>query len=108
MSAASYRICRELQTKSGEKVLIYVDFPRIVDDSGDMICEYGVIVGSREFTGTCHGTDGIQAMYLALRSIHSRIDLINNSRTDENKVYWRGGMHEEDLGLPPYTESWLR
>ena len=102
--ASKKRFYRELRDGDGKIIRIYVDVPHQVGPRGDMECEYGIETEKKTFTGRTPGIDGIQAIYLALQSLHSRLDLINSERTPAARIRWSGGMNEDDLGLPSHCE----
>src|SRR5688500_6307432 len=84
---------RELQTKSGDKACIFVQWPTPSPDREDeFLCRYGVETSEETTKGKSYGADQLQALYLALRGLHSMIGLINSRRSDDDKIFWRGGM----------------
>jgi uncharacterized protein DUF6968 len=97
---------RELQTNSGEKVYIFVQWPKPSRKvKGDFFCRYGVETSERTIKSKTYGTDRLQALYLALRGLHSMIDLVNSKRSDDDKIFWHGGMSIDDLGLPRWDSD---
>ena len=94
---------REFRTDSGEEVSVYIDFP-IESPEQDIVfsCRHGVVTKAKTFERLCYGTDGIQALYLALLSLNSMIDKLNSDRSQDNRIFWTGGMNKDDFGLPRY------
>ena len=106
MSELPETLWRELQTKSGDKVYVFVQWPTASQEREDeFLCKFGVETSEKMTTSKTFGTDQIQALYLALRGLHSIVDKINSQRSDSDRIIWRGGMNVDDLGLPRWDSD---
>ena len=106
MSELPPALLRELQTRSGENLCVFVDWPSPSPKREDeFICTFGIKTSRKTAKGEAYGIDGLQALYAGLRSLQALIVKFNAERSEEDKIFWVGGMDADDLGLPSYDRG---
>jgi hypothetical protein len=75
---------------------IHLGFP--TREGQDFICRYFLVGFGSDKIRHAYGADGIQALFMALRSIAT--DLYTSQDWKKGNITWEGGVKCGDLGLP--------
>lgn len=94
---------RSIASSDGRSIEITIYVPR-TDANGSFFCEFSLngfcFKGKKR---SAFGIDAIQSLYLALQSIGSDLEALQE-RGDYH-LSWVGGSHEGDFGLPTIAAS---
>tara|TARA_R110002072_G_scaffold101852_5_gene224347 strand:+ start:99 stop:389 length:291 start_codon:yes stop_codon:yes gene_type:complete len=90
---------RTYLNENGGTVEVYID--NLVPDTqnpDDWVCDYKIVGLGKDISKKSYGTDGIQAVYLAMRLI--QMELFFSDLYKSGKLRWEGEYEAGDLGLP--------
>jgi len=85
---------RRYELRGGLEVLVRLEGPR-PGERGDFRCDYEIVWPDRVRRFYAGGVDEVQALYLAMKSVHAELLFSPEGRRGE--ITWLGSS---DLGLP--------
>ncbi len=92
---------RELHNQAGDVATISVSYPAQTGPESD---EYRCLIGFRSplraIEQKVYGLGEMQAMYLGMCGLWALIQRVNSELEPKDRWVWRGGMDDEDFGLP--------